>query len=179
VIFRQVAEIVSGEKTETRRVCKPNEVLDTYPVATVFTVAQDMPMPPRYKARRRVKWQVGRNYAVIPKRGQPAVWIHPMGMLSSNESIGGMTIIAHYRAKHGSDYQRVMVQDGWAMLRYTITDLHREPLHAITGEGAKREGVGSVAEYEALWRSINDSPGVRWEDNPDVWVIRFKVGKSA
>lgn len=29
--------------------------------------------------------------------------------------------------------------------------------------------------YRALWQSINKKKGVRWQDNPDVWVIEFEL----
>lgn len=45
--------------------------------------------------------------------------------------------------------------------------------------GAKRctqrvQKRGDVAAYEALWRTINKSRGVRWEDNPVVWRLWFE-----
>lgn len=54
--------------------------------------------------------------------------------------------------------------------RHSITDIKEERLHDITEEEAVLEGVNSVAEYEALWRSINTAKGKRWEDNPRVFV---------
>ena len=47
-------------------------------------------------------------------------------------------------------------------------------LQTITEEGAIAEGVASVAEYKELWESINGKyPGLRWDDNPMVWVLSF------
>lgn len=56
-IFRQVREIERREKTETRRVCHPDDRLENGIL---------------YHAGRR-KWAVGQTYAIVPKRGQPAV----------------------------------------------------------------------------------------------------------
>lgn len=56
-IFRQVTEIEQGVKTETRRVCHPDDEL----INGVL-----------YHAGRR-KWAVGQTYAIVPKRGQAAV----------------------------------------------------------------------------------------------------------
>jgi hypothetical protein len=54
--------------------------------------------------------------------------------------------------------------------RHTITGIKEERLHDITEEEAIAEGVNSVAEYKALWESINTQKGTRWTDNPRVFV---------
>jgi len=59
--------------------------------------------------------------------------------------------------------------------RVEIVSIRRELLQNITEEDARAEGVASVAEYRALWDSINDRKGTRWDDNPLVWVISFKL----
>lgn len=51
-----------------------------------------------------------------------------------------------------------------------------EHVQDITEADAIAEGVGSVAEYKALWESINGkTKGVRWQDNPLCWVLTFKL----
>lgn len=63
-----------------------------------------------------------------------------------------------------------------------------ERLWAITDEDAKAEGVvleptvslaGSITPYRVgyhrLWQGLHKEPGTRWDDNPKVRVIDFKV----
>ena len=67
-----------------------------------------------------------------------------------------------------------------------VEDARREPLHAITEDGAKREGAtnahysGPVTGYrtgfERLWCDINGRES--WEANPDVIVLPYKLEGS-
>lgn len=123
MIFRQIAEIESGQKTQTRRVVKPNEW------AEVDDQARDCILAVRTDDR--IKHRVDKTYSMVPKRGAAGV--------------------GHIR----------------------ITFIDRERLHNISEEDARAEGVNSVEEYRQLWESINTAPGVRWEDNPLVWVYHF------
>lgn len=54
MIFVQIHEIASGQKTQTRRVKKTSETA-SFPLRRVYSWD-------------RVKWEVGRTYAVQPKR---------------------------------------------------------------------------------------------------------------
>ena len=134
MIFRQVQEIIEGTKTETRRVAKPGDRL-VYDDEGYRHFVIDK--------NGRLRWRVGRDYAVVPKRGLPG------GILPDGSS-----------------------------LRIRVRSLQPRCLHLINDAGAVAEAVGSVAEYRALWESINKKPGTRWEDNPKVWVIRFELGKA-
>ena len=64
MIFRQVAEIIDGIKTQTRRIAKDNELfrIDGYRGNGVFVNG---------KVTLRAKWIMGRRYAVTPKMYQP------------------------------------------------------------------------------------------------------------
>jgi len=58
--------------------------------------------------------------------------------------------------------------------RVILHSIRCESLQAITEAGAIAEGVASKAEYKELWESINGKyPGLRWDDNPMVWVLSF------
>jgi hypothetical protein len=64
MIFKQIDAILSGAKTQTRRVRKDTE-----------GAAATSPFNGRYTRvyivgkRSIVKWQVGKSYAIVPKRG--------------------------------------------------------------------------------------------------------------
>ena len=61
--FRQIPEILAGTKTQTRRVCKQGE--DFVDLTDAAQWVDD--------ANGRLKWMIGRTYAVVPKRGQKAI----------------------------------------------------------------------------------------------------------
>jgi hypothetical protein len=159
MIFRQIDEILDGRKTQTRRVAR-----DYWQVRDVWytesrAYGDDMSRidavvshpiiacveNPAY--RHRIKWQVGRTYAIQPKRGAPGIKTH----------------------------------------RIQITGIRQERLQDISETDVEAEGVGlqswaaqgneqwpRTAGYAELWTSINTRKGVRWEDNPLVWVLEFE-----
>lgn len=58
---------------------------------------------------------------------------------------------------------------------YRIKRIDHRPLHAMTGEDARKEGVNNLDEYRALWARVNGKrKGRRWEDNPAVFAIEFE-----
>jgi len=63
----------------------------------------------------------------------------------------------------------------WAARTFLLTrSVHTERLLDIDEAGAVAEGVGSVAEYLALWDDLNaHTAGAAVADNPVVKVIRF------
>lgn len=154
MIFKQIPEIVSGTKTETRRIVKPGEGGCT-----------DGPEQPYYvyTESRRLKWLVGRDYAVQPGRGKRgALWIPSTGEW------------------YCDDDSFPFGTPRWEKLRIKILSIHREPLQAITRDGAWLEGITGassrpITDYRKLWDSINKLPGTRWKDDPQVWVIEFEV----
>lgn len=56
-----------------------------------------------------------------------------------------------------------------------IQHIYRQHVQDIMDSQARAEGVADRAEFEALWRTIHAKSGTRWEDNPEVWVIEFKL----
>lgn len=79
------------------------------------------------------------------------------------------------RIKHmvGRSYAIVPKRGAASVGRIVINRIDQERLQDITEADARAEGVGSVAEYQTLWETINKTPGTRWDDNPLVWVYSF------
>lgn len=148
MIFKQINEILTGKKTQTRRIAKPSE---SWAKALSLTIVGKgsggwLETSPLYASNpvtniasvysgKRVKWRVGNTYAIVPKRGAAGIG------------------------------QRIQ-----------IDALRLEYLQSITEADAQAEGVASVEEYKALWNSINGANS--WNENPLVWVITFRMEKS-
>jgi len=171
MIFKQYHEILTGQKTETRRVAKPHEVL-------VFDGNL------RVLSNGRRKWVVGRDYAAVPKYQKPAWWLWDGGegrgiqMIDlPKESVMFVQCVMGTGDAYptAAEANKWLASRGALQARIVIDHLHKEPVQDIDDVGAIAEGVANVEAYEALWRSINTKRGTRWEDNPGVWVIRFHV----
>jgi hypothetical protein len=137
--------IMQGDKTQTRRVVRPHEYLVAWgpgPKHAPCVIHQN-----------RLKWQVGRTYAVQTGRGKPAV------------------------------------------CRIRLLNLRHEPLHVISLDDLRREGVrcdtlpaeppdGLIdltacrEAYRLTWERINRRAGWRWHDNPQVWVVTFELAQE-
>jgi hypothetical protein len=66
----------------------------------------------------------------------------------------------------------------WACrLELEIEAVGVEPLHRIVPCDAAREGVGTVAAFEAKWREIYGAES--WDANPWVWVLQFRRVEEA
>ena len=167
MIFKQVDEILSGQKTQTRRVVKPGEGM--YEASLALTAAGN------------VKWAVGKTYAVVPKRGLPGVWWKRVGTVALTHN--GMHEY-HYPSNPDAAAIALPVtradleKRGFQPLRIRIVAIRREHLQDITEADAKAEGVSSKGEYAKLWNRINKRKGTRWSDNPLVWALTFEVVKE-
>ena len=164
MIFKQIDEILSGQKTQTRRVVKPGEGM--YEASLALTAAGN------------VKWAVWKTYAVVPKRGLPGVWWKRVGTVALTHN--GMHEY-HYPSNPDAAAIALPVtraeleKRGFQPLRIRIVAIRREHLQVITEADALAEGVASVDTYRKLWESINKNLGVRWSNNPMVWVLTFEL----
>lgn len=73
----------------------------------------------------------------------------------------------------------------WASRLTLIVEAVRiEPLRSICVGDAKAEGWSGagpqlpVSWYADLWRALHDKDGQRWEDNPDVLVLTFRLDRG-
>lgn len=173
MIFKQIDAILSGSKTQTRRVAKPSEFVyqhgnqnpdGIWAIDTVFTLIDN---PEKYEYKYRIKWEVGRTYAVVPGRGKPGAW------WAHEYPPNKRKLLWHsVHEQNKAAYE----EEGWQPLRIRIVAIRREHLQDITEADAKAEGVADVAAYCELWESINGkTPGARWDANPTVFVLEFEL----
>lgn len=179
MIFKQIDEILSGQKTQTRRVVKPEDFYEVdcddpfcdTPDYHMITVAYRIGEMTRTGIKSRRRWQVGHTYAVVPKRGMPGVW------WTDQYGISGEILTPKSRRLLSEAKYPIsrLVEKGWHPLRIRITAIRQERLQDITEADARAEGVADVAAYRALWEKINTRKGTRWTDNPMVFVLGFEL----
>ncbi len=192
MIFRQYEAILRGDKTETRRLVQDgdyewicgeiNKVNPRHP-ALSFKAYSSI-----HAANGRIKFKRGQQMAIVPKRGAPGLWhkfaygelFHSLQYVFCGEEeclrIQLARVTAEEECGGAANWREVLSATHYQPSRIEIMSLHRELLHDITEPDAIAEGVASVSEYRDLWQAINGkTKGARWDDNPAVYVIRFKV----
>lgn len=161
-------QVLDGTKTQTRRVINPNELASCGSVADIFAVW-------RTKDGRPAKRQSVRAPLIILEQLYNVKWTVAMG---------------YWRDK------TYAVQPGCgkrAVGRIKLTGIRQERLQDITIEDITAEGLPTSLctywdqegykdfdedEYRFLFAELWDSihrKGNRWADNPEVWVLEFKL----
>ena len=169
-----IEKIVSGEKTATRRIVKEGEKRIgngiEVPISTIYTDPS------------RIKWQVGKDYAVQPKRGAKCVW-----WCRKTKQIKTDKIVLSKEEKEKRDmdlliYDYAETERLWQPLRIRITRIEKQKLLDVTEEEGKKEGFlkdkyssASNNFLNYFWKINNKHPKEDW--NPDVWVLEFEVVK--
>jgi len=170
-----VQAILAGQKTQTRRVVKPQ------PDGDYVKQWIDLFEPP-YKPGDRL-WV----------KEAWSVWEHRPDDLP-----------IRYRADYRNDYKAKWQSPMFMPRRYSritleITNVRCERLQEMTeadavAEGLKVSAAGHyynyhnkrphtdfgcpIESFESLWDSINAKRGYGWETNPWVWVLEFRVGSG-
>jgi len=168
IFKRQLYEkILNGTKTQTRRPVKPDEIRCYQDPNGILWYVQDKPsyiptIVRLYDAR--IKWQVGRNYAVQrAAKGR-----------RGGEKAGGRFLLKAIRQEQLQEISyRDIRAEGLDM------DMITSDWFAWRNEGFPEPqglGPGQRAFYN-LWNSIHVKPN-RWEDNPLVWVLEFELVKG-
>jgi hypothetical protein len=126
--------ITKGLKTQTRRMVKDGQRFDVVDgKKTVFN------------PKGSIKWQVGRTYAVVPKRSKPAVWYRfrtgelEFSHLASHD-IGSETYDENI-VDNGLVRNEALASWGFKQLRVRILDIEKQYLRDITAEDAIAEGI--------------------------------------
>jgi hypothetical protein len=142
--------VLDGSKSETRRIVKPGEWLSDESALGVPVAVYKKPIP--YE---RLKWQVGRTYAIQPGRGQKAV---------------GRIRLLNIRQERLQDITELEAKaEGVKPYFYPVKI-------SVTPRGLEQGGyLNYIKPYRLLWNTIHTKRGERWDDNPLCWVLRFEL----
>ena len=188
-----VNAILAGNKTQTRRVIKPQPWL----------------IDPAEKEYHKWECYDGKNYYLIEcPYGQPGdrLWVRETwGLYNTEPKDGPVGAMIFHKATDGENYElrhqlwrSPIFMPRWASrITLEITGVRVERLQDITPIDCEAEGIflpllenPTVDEalhylaaynhaYEKLWDSINAKRGYGWETNCWVWVIGFKKLETA
>jgi hypothetical protein len=189
MIFQKesIEAILAGRKTMTRRLVKEGEYLKTGEFAYNGWYDYEKNNEKeliRVVKNKRVKWQVGRKYAVCPGRGKSQRWYCPdckFNIINGKEMYDKFKGV---QCKCGTMMKPLFVE---------VTGIRKEKLLDITEEDAKREGFRHTCEIICDDDKINlytrqnfidafcKIYGIGFREdgvpnqNPYTWVISFKV----
>jgi hypothetical protein len=194
-----VRAIMSGTKTQTRRICGHADM--SRGLARSPWVWSDAVYPARERGW--IAWQgamqPGPELEVETKRlyregfmcphGEPgdSLWVRETwavrklqaGYWVEYKADGSNARVTHEDAPRlalpADSWRPSIFMPRWACrLEVQIVGIRVERLQDISEADAQSEGVASVAEYAALWDSLNAKRGYGWAVNPWVWVVEFQ-----
>ena len=149
-----IEQILNGTKCQTRRLVKEKERLSLFESGTVVQ-----------GYGQRIKWQVGKKYAVCPGRGKSQVWYCPK--CKTCYPVKGIV----------DDHRYCLVcQQYLKSLFIELTGIRKELLLDISEKDAEREGFDCSWDFLCKFSEINKNKTIGLNHyNPDVWVLEFKV----
>ena len=157
VIFKNehCNKVLNGEKTQTRRLFREGDYTWLAPGSAGARITEVC------DRNHRVKWQVGRSYAVQPGRGKKA--------------IGRFKLLAIRRELLQNISDDDARQEGIGSYVMQGSGGGSNPQMVYPAFADKDGGFPCATQaFEALWDSINKRPGTRWVDNPTVWALTFQ-----
>ncbi len=155
MIFQQWQAVLDGRKTQTRRIKKGDEWAANWRGRNVEFRGGEIAVI--CVGFGRAKWQVGRTYALQPGRGQPA--------------IGRIRIVRIRRERVQDISEEDALAEGCEGLWCPVEGWH----NLADNPGLTSFERDPRDHYAWLWNTIYDRPGVRWADNPAVWVLEFEL----
>jgi hypothetical protein len=198
-----VKALMEGRKTQTRRVVKPQPIIDIES-GRVFTGH----VPAKRSPYDINNWREPFAEQYCPY-GQPGdlLWVREAFMPPlSYGTVTGYLFKADYEGLKEAKWKpSIHMPKGAARIRLRITEVRVERLKDITEEDTLAEGVASkgpsynskweenypirfkdyknpcdmyifrygIESFASLWQSINGPES--WESNPFVWVVKFEV----
>ena len=165
MIFKQYHEILTGEKTETRRIFHEDK-LDIITGFGGIDIVELRYKPTNRYPMGRKKIAVGDTLAVVPRRAQPCV--HYRGLLEDEGSI--QWFYAHTDPAYDDctwlqwakkqaeatgqpkDWSQMLLDLNWYRLQIQVDRIEVEPLRSISfqsalNEGVDRQGLSSFRDY--------------------------------
>jgi hypothetical protein len=156
-------KVLSGEKTQTRRLVKAGETLTRRypPYIDADTV---------FGKNNRTKYQVGQTQAVQPGRTKPAIYWRYSDITGT-----GYEVLQQPYSPELSNW-------GWKQLRIRITDIRREDVRDISAPDARAEGFNasdfladSVYDSLQVWTKMHDPAFQFWFD---ARIVDFMWGNN-
>ncbi len=197
-----VRAILSGQKTQTRRVMKPQPSSDFAPIAVEWYAPTVLDRSGEEQPGAEVFGVYGEEEGYRCPYGAPGerLWVRETWLRDKE--------IYLYKA----DFGKGVLSDSWrgkwkpsihmprpaSRITLDIVSVRVERVQSITREDAKAEGVSNVwswneernakhpehfrrallnpyiANYSVLWDEINAGRGYGWDVNPWVWGVEFK-----
>lgn len=137
-----IDKIVRGDKTQTRRPVRPNEILSGDGEMVFIKLDKD---------KYRTKIGVGRDYAVVPGRGKSGVVWQPRTK----------TVIEKDALELAESHLRIPLADNFIPLRLRVLGIHCEDVRNISLEDTMAEGFDTRNEFWEVWCSFYDVPGLK------------------
>ena len=83
----------------------------------------------------------------------------------------------NFTGKPGDLYYFTKGRTGPKYGEIIIVSVQKQKLHDIRNYGTDeywKEGLSHFTEFKEIWDSLNP-PGFKWEDNPDIYRVEFKL----
>jgi hypothetical protein len=158
MIFRDTWKLIlEGKKTQTRRPVKLGESLHPADRMTGHKSVDEQPSWV-WDARRRMKWQVGRTYAVQTERTGKGIFRIKITKIRQEalQSISGEDAIAEgFSGEH-------------EVYTVSLADLN------IGMSVKQRKHQYAIDAFQAAWEKLYPYGISQWSKNPQVWCLTFE-----
>jgi hypothetical protein len=171
-----IEQILAGKKTMTRRLVKETEAigLDVEGVIKVESWEKWNQDKLMWHGKSRIKWQVGKKYAVCPGRAKKKIEYCPKCRTICHDTFA--LTRAPYRVIEKTTGLCYDCRNEIIPLFIELVEIKKEKLSDITKTDSIKEGFNSRSEFMHKFFQINKKPLPNISSwNPNVWVLTFKV----